>query len=468
MADAKTRKRRISNSRAGTADTTTSTSSSPVKQNTLLAIPIAMLNLMLLLSHFSSQQIFQPENDVALFESQQQQTTSPLNSVVPPMTTATLSTLTTSSNLAPDEATATTSRISPDPTLPIPTSDSSLPKTSSSKGVILTSYLTYKQDPRKFGKVPHRKHATFDDIYHFYTTVIFYKLRAVILHDRAFTSDFIEKYAKPPFITFVQVEPPTYNVTEDTMVVNDYRYIVTNEYFQQHSQTTFQDIEWYLVADLDVFFNRDPFETLIEYHKKDKQTLFGSWDGGSWQDEQTRLQRSQFRKCYGHRFLRNLTEDQWNTRNGNCGLWAGTTPKVQCMLQCMSDQFTKGAPKGRDGTNCCDMAVHDWCVMFGGCVEPEELRWGEDTLGNVEHGLIFGPPYARKHHTCLREYAVTHNRCDTPWYPPICFREVTDAEGETKLEKYHQVGHQGKKCKLDPTTDLPLPNNETEVWNKQR
>ena len=120
------------------------------------------------------------------------------------------------------------------------------------------------------------------------------------------------------------------------------------------------------------------------------------------------------------------------------------------------------------------MAVHDYCVHYGGCFEGSVkgeydtrkvgVLWGPGTQGkSLPKGDLFGPPYGRKHESCFwDEWAVVHNRCEGPRRPPICFKKEGD-----ELIKYHQTGFEGRKCVLDNVTNLPLPNLEvSDFYNK--
>jgi hypothetical protein len=244
--------------------------------------------------------------------------------------------------------------------------------------------------------------------------VVFHKLRAVILHDGAFDDHFVAKYTQEPYITFVKVAPPVPwdQVDDDTIVVNDYRYVLVEQYLKEHAPHF--NLDWFLITDMDIFFNKDPFEAMKHYSQTTNQTLFGSFDGRTWESEQVSLQRKLFRKCYGRKFLQSLTKEQWQTPNGNCGLWGGTKDKVQCILKCMAEQVTSPRLRSVNGGELCDMAVHDYCVQFGNCLSEDkhELRRGQLTLGDSDKDL-FRPPYARRHESCLWDFAVVHNRCDS-------------------------------------------------------
>ena len=80
------------------------------------------------------------------------------------------------------------------------------------------------------------------------------------------------------------------------------------------------------------------------------------------------------------------------------------------------------------------------------------VLWGEASMG--ENNDLFGPPYGRNKQCDRDTWTVMHNRCD--WKGPLCFRK--DEKGE--LVKYHQ-NIRGRKCRLDPNTDLPLDDLET-------
>mmetsp|Transcript_32037 Transcript_32037/g.59187 ORF Transcript_32037/g.59187 Transcript_32037/m.59187 type:complete len:166 (+) Transcript_32037:1028-1525(+) len=153
---------------------------------------------------------------------------------------------------------------------------------------------------------------------------------------------------------------------------------------------------------------------------------------------------------------------EWSTPNGNCGLWAGRFDEVSCILDCMAKQYDVPPVRGKGGTTICDMATHDYCVHYGGCFPGSNkgvyddkkvgVLWGEASMG--ENNDLFGPPYGRNKQCDRDTWTVMHNRCD--WKGPLCFRK--DERGE--LVKYHQ-NIRGRKCRLDPNTDLPLDDLET-------
>ena len=306
-------------------------------------------------------------------------------------------------------------------------------------------------------------------MYHFHTTVVHHKLHAILFHDDAsFNATFVKRHASDYSIKFVRVEAPTFDKGEPVISPNDYRYVVFNEWLKEHSETNEKgqaivdgvNYDWILISDLDVFFQRNPFPKLDSYAKRLNLTFFGSYDGGKWEDETMRLQRRLFRKCYGRPMIMKWRQDvEWATPNGNCGLWAGRWSDVSCILSCMAHQYDAPPVQGRGDKTICDMAVHDYCVHYGGCfpgstkgVYDQNKRgvlWGEQSQGRNDD--LFGPPYNR-HRQCDRDtWTALHNRCD--WKGPLCFRKNEAGA----LEKYHQ-SVKGRKCRLDPVTDLPLEN----------
>jgi hypothetical protein len=227
-----------------------------------------------------------------------------------------------------------------------------------------------------------------------------------------------------------------------------------------------------MMTDVDVFFNGDPFTRMVEFSviaqrkqqaAKAKRrhssslssnyTYFGSFDGGTWETTTVSLQYKMFHECFPKKTLDTFTPENWQTYNGNTGLWAATPEVSECILTCMSS-FITTTTRGKF----CDMALHDYCVHFGTCfpttnTTSKPMLWGKETL------KVFGPRYASHHEKCLSdEFIAVHNRCDTPWKPPICFSNEKNKDGGVVLRKYHQVNQTGtpKRCRLDPTTDLPL------------
>jgi len=273
------------------------------------------------------------------------------------------------------------------PETQIPTS---LHRSTSSKskgpgGLILTASFAYMQDPRETKKrrvpIP-RSFPTFETLYHFHTTVVHYGLHAMILHDDdSFNETFVNRYSVGPyntsaFIKFVRVEAPSFSNGEPIISPNDFRYVAFNNWLNTNAVVSSDgssvtvngyEYEWLMVTDLDVFFQRNPFPVIDEYAKATNLTFIASFDGGLWEDEQMRLQRKLFRNCYGRNMILRWTDLEWKTENGNCGLWAAKHKDFSCILSCMSQQYDKPPVQGKGKTTICDMAVHDWCVHYGGC-----------------------------------------------------------------------------------------------------
>lgn len=364
-------------------------------------------------------------------------------------------------------------------------------------GLILSSSFSYMQDPREV----HRKNPlphilpTYENIYHFDTTVRHHKLHAIIFHDKySFNESFVKKHTSEylQFILIDDDELPThefaYDITSkltpkdkkkryedyngDPLISpNDFRYVVFNKFLKEHSkideqkgQTLVNGIhyDWIMISDMDMIFQRNLFPLLNDYSKRYNLTFFGSYDGGTWADENLRMQRRLFRNCYGRKLILSWKDDvELATPNGNCGLWAGRHKEVSCILQCTSDQYDTPPVRGKGKSTICDMVTHDWCVHYGGCfpnstkgiydTQKKGVLWGEASMG-VNNDL-FGPPYNR-HKACdWNSWAVVHNRCDRNG--PICF----DKDEKGDLVKYHQQTR-GRRCKLDSITDLPLVDSQ--------
>lgn len=325
-------------------------------------------------------------------------------------------------------------------------------------GVILTSYFGFATDPRNKGI--RKQSISFETIYHIYSSALHNKLHLLMFHDEeAFDPKFVERYSHAPYISFIQVDSPS-NASETNP--NDYRFTVFHEYMKTHRN----QYKWYLIADRDMIFNRNPFIELDEYQAKDAQNFFGSYDGGTWTGG---AQGVQFRKCYGENLTSTWTHGEQNTFNGCCGLWAGTYPLVQCILKCMAEQFASSPVKSKGAEMPCDMAVHDYCVFYGGCfpnstkgtysTELSGVLWGPATLG--ENNSLFGPTVSgtAKQMACISDsWTVSHCRCGKRQKWPICFNHTT-LGSDGPLRKYFQKGYPNeKRCNLDNETDLPLPN----------
>mmetsp|Transcript_11222 Transcript_11222/g.19721 ORF Transcript_11222/g.19721 Transcript_11222/m.19721 type:complete len:426 (-) Transcript_11222:263-1540(-) len=340
-------------------------------------------------------------------------------------------------------------------------------------GLILSASFSYRQDPREVNRRKPLPHIlpTFENIYHYHTTVLQQGLHAIIFHDDySFNETFVKKYTSE-HIKFVRVEAPTFDHGEPIISPNDFRYVVFDRWLKANSEQDDKgqvivngiNYGWYMISDLDMIFQRNPFPKLDGYAKLQNVSFFGSYDGGTWENEQMRLQRRLFRNCYGRPMLLTWRDDvEWSTPNGNCGLWAGRFDEVSCILDCMAKQYDVPPVRGKGGTTICDMATHDYCVHYGGCFPGSNkgvyddkkvgVLWGEASMG--ENNDLFGPPYGRNKQCDRDTWTVMHNRCD--WKGPLCFRK--DERGE--LVKYHQ-NIRGRKCRLDPNTDLPLDDLET-------
>jgi hypothetical protein len=337
-------------------------------------------------------------------------------------------------------------------------------------GIILTAYFYFATDPRH--KRHPKKKSNSETLYHIRTSAIHYGLRLIVFHDRhAFDQDFVAKYTLAPYFTFVEVEPPALADGIQESSPNDFRYGMFNQYLKEHPN----EYKWYLIADRDMIFNRDPFAKLDYYQETYSQDFFGSYDGGTWNQL---AQGIQFPSCFGKEFSSTFRpEVEWKTPNGKCGLWAGTYKRVQCVMECMANEYSKSPVKGKGVDLPCDMAVHDYCVFYGGCFPNTTkgeyntilpgVRWGPDTHGEDED--LFGPSYTSirsgRHTSCIKDsWTAVHYRCGNKRKPPICFNHST-FRGDGPLVKYYQEGHNGGiLCNLDKQTDLPLPNkNQTDL-----
>ena len=338
-------------------------------------------------------------------------------------------------------------------------------------GLILSSSFSYMQDPREVHRKRPLPHIlpTFENIYHFHTTVVHQRLHAIIFHDDiSFNATFVKKHTND-YIKFVRIEAPTFDNGEPVISPNDFRYVVFDKWMKANAIqnddgqviVNGNKYGWYMITDLDMIFQRNPFPKLDDYAMRQNLTFFGSWDGGMWEHETMRLQRKLFRNCYGRPFILKFRDDvEWKTQNGNCGLWAGRFPEFSCVLDCMAKQYDAPPVRGKGEKTICDMAVHDYCVHYGGCFPGSEQRvydqekvgvlWGNVTMG--EHYELFGPPYGRYRQCDAKTWTVVHNRCD--WKGPLCFRK----DGNGELVRYHQ-NTTGKKCRLG-VDDLPLPGWE--------
>jgi hypothetical protein len=176
-------------------------------------------------------------------------------------------------------------------------------------GLILSASFSYMQDPREVHRRKPLPHIlpTFESMYHFHTTVNHYNLHAIIFHDeKSFNETFVKKYTTDS-VKFVLVEEPHFDSGEPIISPNDFRYVVFDQWLKANSQinkgggknnlpfVNGVNYNWFLIADLDVFFNTNPFQKLDEYASQQNLTFIGSFDGGIWGNEQVSLQRKLFR-----------------------------------------------------------------------------------------------------------------------------------------------------------------------------
>lgn len=325
-------------------------------------------------------------------------------------------------------------------------------------GIIMMAYFRFATDPRKKNDAAAKEKPTFETIYHFWHSVVHNKLEAIIFHDEAAFGDaFVEKYSRSPYITFQKVDTDNHNNTNP----NDFRYTVFANYLQNHGRHS-----WYLISDSDMIFNRNPFEAFDRYSRTENITYFGSYDGGVWNKL---AQGLQFRQCYGEVLTRSFDTKQWNTPNGNCGLWAGRYEPTQCILECMQEQFNQPPVYGRGNDMPCDMAVHDYCVFYGGCfTNTTKEQYSDIPISGVSWGpsthftKLFGPTVyeTAQQMSCISDdWTVSHYRCGKRQKWPICYNHSNMHLEDQPLSKYLQVGYpNNKRCYLDSETDLPLPN----------
>ncbi len=171
-------------------------------------------------------------------------------------------------------------------------------------GLILAASFSYMQDPREVHRKKPLPHIlpTYENMYHFQTTVHQQKLHAIIFHDDySFNQTFVKKHTSE-YVKFIRIEAPTFDHGEPVISPNDFRYVVFNNWIKANSEQTDAGVMvnginygWYMISDLDMFFQRNPFKKMDEYANRLNLTFFGSWDGGMWEAETMRLQRMLFR-----------------------------------------------------------------------------------------------------------------------------------------------------------------------------
>jgi len=332
------------------------------------------------------------------------------------------------------------------------------------EGVIISSYFNFRSDPRN--KNVSRARRSFESIYNFYWSVVHNRLNAIIFYDEfAFDDALVEKWARPPNITFVKIYSQPHWYESNPL---DLRFDLYNEYLPY-----FKDkYKWFMISDLDMIYNRNPFVLLNKYEKKDGKTFFGSFDTSNWENGASGLQ---MRQCFGNLTATFTNEREWSTPNGCAGLWAGKYQSVKCVLSCMARVHSNSPVKDHLTKQPCDMGVHDYCVHFGGCFKgqvkgeyqsvDETVLWGKDTMG-FKHSL-FGPSIQLStiQTACIDDsWAVSHLRCGKKQKWPICYDHSSIFNQTSGLRKYFQVGYPtSKSCKLDGLTNFPLPSANLSV-----
>jgi hypothetical protein len=354
-------------------------------------------------------------------------------------------------------------------------------------GVIFTSYLRFQQDPRIAEQL---EPPTFQTIYHFYTSVVHNRLHAVIFYDElSFDEEFVKQFAYPPYIRFHKVQPADRHLNP-----NDLRFRLYLDYLNEHGR----EYNWYLFADMDMLFNRNPFVVLEYLRVRYGHEYVGSHDGGHWR--QGGAQYTQYPKCFEV-----PSELLPSVPNGNCGLWAARYKYAHCILDCMSETFAKPPVEGKGNQTPCDMAVHDHCIFYGGCFPNTTkglyagdlvlqqaassnslIRWGEETQ-NIDyhsgHGDLFGPTVqdTEGRNMCVRKnWTVSHLRCGKKQKGSICFdhsslsfplqdmitgitgkpslsQQLADDEDPKSIKRFIQNNfHFTSECRLNFTSGMPL------------
>ena len=152
-------------------------------------------------------------------------------------------------------------------------------------GLILASSFSYMQDPREVHRKKPLPHIlpTFENLYHFHTTVHQQRLHAIIFHDDySFKETFVKKYTSD-YVKFVRVESPTFDHREPVIAPNDFRYVVfdkwlsANSKWDENKQVVVNGINyrWILISDLDMMFQRNPFPKLDDYAERRNISFFG-------------------------------------------------------------------------------------------------------------------------------------------------------------------------------------------------
>jgi len=332
------------------------------------------------------------------------------------------------------------------------------------EGVIITSYFSYRGDPRQVNKT--RMRPNFEHIYNFYWPIVHNGLHTIIFHDEfSFDDAFVQKWSHSPSIKFVKLDSKPHWYESNPL---DLRFDLYNEQLPKFREK----YKWFIISDLDMIFNRNPFTVLEKYERKDGKTFFGSYDSKTWLKGASGYQMN---NCFGT-LTSTFTKKEWSTPNGCAGLWAGQYEPVKCVLDCMAQVHSKSPVKDVLIEMPCDMAVFDYCVHYGGCFGgqmtgkyhqvDDTVLWGKDTMGPGHN--FFGPPVVltAEPTACIKDsWTVSHLRCGKKQKWPICYdhSSINIGGNNTKnvqLRKYFQIGYPGWKnrCKLDDVTHTPLPS----------
>merc|ERR1712008_227851 len=118
------------------------------------------------------------------------------------------------------------------------------------------------------------------------------------------------------------------------------------------------------------------------------------------------------------------------------GVWGGTSPAVQCILECVAEQLS--GPLFAHGN--CNMPAVNYCVSYGPCQDVARVH---------ENPTFVNPPRAE----CREHYPIIHNKCkDTEYHIAVSIindevvltEMVQISEAEKALQARRQKGIQNR------------------------
>lgn len=238
---------------------------------------------------------------------------------------------------------------------------------STHRGVILTSYFTFADDPQRHRRVI----PSFDYFANFWNSARHHGLEVIVVHN-GLPHQFIQLHSTRK-IRFHEV------TVSRNWSTNDYRF------YSYSRLDALKNYDYVLVSDLsDVFFNGDPFLFMsARVHSK----FFVSFDQGKFHSKAWKVE-----ECYDDE------ASHWDQQKSmyNAGVWGGGSNEVACFLNCIVRELERVLTKRNLSYNC-NMPTFNWCVHNSMCSNETTLHEGG-----------FVNPFREQ---CHQPYPIIHNKC---------------------------------------------------------